>query len=306
MLSDGTCNVSLTHQSLDQTARASSVGDAHRSRPSGVRNQQGLAAHGRGGLKKRAQLRVGTINIGTMTGKSRELANDFKTRHIDIACIQGTKWKGAKAREIGEGFKLFYNGERQTQNGIGILVSDQLRDSVVEVNQISDWLMSIKLDSEVALRVASCYAPQTKCSDGEKDKFWNSLDAHLQSFEPSDHLAIIGDLNRHVRSTRDGCDEHHSGHGFGNRNNDGSRILDWVEAHDFTVTNTFFKRRPTHLITYDRGVQATQIDYSLFRRRDHKLSVHVTLNSKILWVNKRNIIETSLAEGKIMNTTVNA
>lgn len=38
-----------------------------------------------------------------LTGRTRELADLLKARSIDIACIQETKWKGAKARDIAKG-----------------------------------------------------------------------------------------------------------------------------------------------------------------------------------------------------------
>uniref|UniRef100_A0A915JIE1 Uncharacterized protein n=1 Tax=Romanomermis culicivorax TaxID=13658 RepID=A0A915JIE1_ROMCU len=82
-----------------------------------------------------------------------------------------------------------------------------------------------------------------------------------------------GDLNRHVGSTRDGNDWHHGGHGFQTHKNYGSHILDCVEA----VTNTFFKKRPTHLITYNSGGRATQIDYCLVQWLDHKLLVNANV-----------------------------
>ena len=39
----------------------------------------------------------------------------------DIMCVQETKWKGCKAREIGNGFKLFYTGSDGKRNGVGII-----------------------------------------------------------------------------------------------------------------------------------------------------------------------------------------
>ena len=70
-------------------------------------SQQGLPQNRRLGIKKqvegRRRMRFLTVNIGTMTGKSRELANMLKRRRVSIACVQETKWKGSKANEIGEG-----------------------------------------------------------------------------------------------------------------------------------------------------------------------------------------------------------
>ena len=42
--------------------------------------------------------RVGALNIGTMTGRERELADRIEQRDVDILCLQETKWKGSKAR----------------------------------------------------------------------------------------------------------------------------------------------------------------------------------------------------------------
>ena len=55
-------------------------------------------------------IRVGTLNIVTMTGRGRELADMMERRNVDILCLQETKWKGSKARNIGSGCKIFYNG----------------------------------------------------------------------------------------------------------------------------------------------------------------------------------------------------
>ena len=52
-------------------------------------------------------IRVGTLNIATMTGRESELADMMERRNVDILCLQETKWKGSKARNIGGGCKIF-------------------------------------------------------------------------------------------------------------------------------------------------------------------------------------------------------
>ena len=61
---------------------------------------EGLPQKWRLRTKKLARIRVRflTVNIGTMTGKSREVAEMLKRRRVEIACVQETKWKGNKAR----------------------------------------------------------------------------------------------------------------------------------------------------------------------------------------------------------------
>ena len=56
--------------------------------------------------------------------KGRELADTMEKRNVDILCLQETKWKGSKARNIECGCKLFYNeadGRKKwdTNNGDG-------------------------------------------------------------------------------------------------------------------------------------------------------------------------------------------
>jgi hypothetical protein len=246
--------------------------DARCPRLSGAGSVQGLPISRRGGLKKLVKLRLGTVNVGTMTGRSREVADTLRGRRIDIACVQETKWKGSKAKFIGDGFKLFYSGLNSTRNGVGIIVSATLQKSIVEVSRISDRLMSLKIDAgALVLRVISCYAPQTGCSDIEKDAFWESLDAHLRSIDHEEHIVLGGDLNGHVGLDRDGYERVHGGNGLGDRNINGVRVLDCAEAHDLAIANTFFKKRHSHKVTYISGAHETQIDYWLIRRSDLKL-----------------------------------
>jgi hypothetical protein len=80
-----------------------------------VRNEQGLTGQGQTRLKKSVQerverdLRIGTLNIGTLTGKGREMVDMLERRKLDILCVQETKWKWNKSKEGGH--KLLYSGE---------------------------------------------------------------------------------------------------------------------------------------------------------------------------------------------------
>lgn len=71
----------------------------------------------------------------------------LKCRRINIACVQEMKWKGSKLRDIGEGYKRYFNGTTSNRNGIGVIVSEKFQDYVTEVSCVSDRLMSIKIDT---------------------------------------------------------------------------------------------------------------------------------------------------------------
>uniref|UniRef100_A0A7I4Z257 SH3 domain-containing protein n=1 Tax=Haemonchus contortus TaxID=6289 RepID=A0A7I4Z257_HAECO len=83
-----------------------------------------------------------------------------------------TRWKGAKAREIGEGVKLFYNGEDTKRNGVAVAVADSLKDSVSAVIRISSRIMALRIDTKKGYwTIISVYAPQAGCPVYEKDEF---------------------------------------------------------------------------------------------------------------------------------------
>ena len=99
----------------------------------------------------KVELKVGTLNVGTMTGMGRELADMLERRKVDILCVQETRWKGSKARNIGGSYKLFHHGVSGQKNGVGIILKERFINSVLEVSRVSDRAMCMKLEIKGAL-----------------------------------------------------------------------------------------------------------------------------------------------------------
>lgn len=72
----------------------------------------------------RIEVRVGILNVATMTGKGRELVCLMEKRRVDILCVQEAKWKGSKARNIGSGFKFFNCSADGKRNGVGVILKE--------------------------------------------------------------------------------------------------------------------------------------------------------------------------------------
>ena len=117
------------------------------------------------------------MNLGKMTGKSREVANMMKRRRVSVACVQETKRKGAKAKEIGEGYKMYYFGTSNNRNGVAVILEREWHDKILKVNRIADRIINVKLAyGNSILNVISAYAPQVGCPHEEKSQFyeiWN-------------------------------------------------------------------------------------------------------------------------------------
>jgi hypothetical protein len=82
----------------------------------------------------------------------------------------------------------------------------------------------------------------------------------------SEKLFIGGDLNGHVGSIRVCFDGVHGGFRYGSRNQEGEGILNFTLVYDLIVTNTLFRKRVSHLVTFSNGQHCNQIDFILTRR----------------------------------------
>ena len=214
-------------------------------------------------------------NIGTMTGKSRELVEVMMRRRVAVACVQEVRWKGEQAREVGEGYKIFYVGEQSGRNGVGVIVSSSLVDNVVEVKRCSSRLMKVKLVWEsTVVNVVCAYAPQVGLSDEEKEEFWATFDTLISEINGREKLVVGGDFNGHVGRENVGFKEVHGGFGFGSRNKEGETLLEEAVAHGLIVLNTMFKKREGHLVTYESGGRRSQIDYIMTRMQDKRTCIN--------------------------------
>ena len=88
--------------------------------------------------------------------------------NVDVLCLRETKWKGTKARNIGGGCKLVYNGADGRRNETGIVVKEDLAESFLETKRVSDTLVAMKLDVKGSiLNIISTYATEVGL-EGEK------------------------------------------------------------------------------------------------------------------------------------------
>ena len=267
-------------------ARAFPISDAQQHRRNAVTNERRLPYQERIRLKKIAQrgkrrekmeedrsFVIATLNVGTMTGRGREVVDTMERRKTDVLCVQETGWKGQKARELGEGYKLYYMGVDTRRNGVGIVLSPERKERVIQVSRESDRLIWLKIDVGVAtvatVNVVCVYAPQVGCTDEEKDEFWDHLCEVTRRIPNEEVLWIAGDLNGHIggKNLEEGVIERY---GVGTRNEGGDRVVDFATARRMAVVNTYFQKRLTRRVTYTSGGQHTQVDYIMCRRKDLK------------------------------------
>lgn len=201
-------------------ARAFPTSDAQGHRRTLVRNGRRLPYQERIRLRKIAQrrrervedvkatIRIAALNVGSMTGRGQEIVDLMERRRINIMCVQETKWKGCKAKEIGNGFKLFYNGSDGKRNGVGIILNDDIKKGVFTVKRRSDRIIWKRVDLEGEIvNIMSAYAPQMGCDEEEKTQFREDLEEDLREIPESERLWIGGDFNGHCGSNNRGKED---------------------------------------------------------------------------------------------------
>jgi exonuclease III len=116
------------------------------------------------------RLRVGTWNVGSLTGKLREIVDTMIKWHVNIFCVQEIKWKGQKAKEVEDiGFKLWYTGTTINKNGVVIVLNKSLKDGVVDIKQQGERIILVKLlVGDLIFNVISAYAPQIGLNESIK------------------------------------------------------------------------------------------------------------------------------------------
>jgi hypothetical protein len=141
----------------DPGTMISEQGSGHRSlcgalhlRPGVVKNEQESSHFSRRVRRVRKlaepiRIRLGSWNVGSLIGKLRELVDVAIRRRVNILCVQETKWKGQKAKEVeGSGFKLWYTGTISGRNGVDILIDKSLKDRVVDVRRQGDRIILVR------------------------------------------------------------------------------------------------------------------------------------------------------------------
>ena len=158
----------------------------------------------------------------------------MEQRNVGILCLQETKWKGSKVRNIRGECKLFYNRADGRKNGIGIVVREELVESVLEVKRVSDRLKAMKLEVKGSiLNIVSVYAPQISNSMEEKNDFWQDLDGLIESVSKQERI-VLGVIEGNIE------DEEIMGrYSAGTRNKKESMVVDFAKRMDLAVVNTY-------------------------------------------------------------------
>ena len=81
-------------------------------------------------------------------------------------------------------------------------------------------------------------------------------------------VVFAGDMNGHIGSSNVGYGGTHGGFGYGCRNADDSRILEFADGLNLVICNTLFMKQEAKLVTYVAGLVKSTVDYIMVQQED--------------------------------------
>ena len=231
-------------------------------------------------------MKLGTWNVRTMTPgltddlqlvddtrKTAIINRELQRLQFDIVALQETRLLGSgSVRE--RDYTFFWHGKPEDETreyGVGFAIRNSLLGSTTLPSNGSERILTMQLNTTAGLvSLISAYAPTLTSSPDAKDAFYDELSNVISGIPISQALYILGDFNARVGA------DHNSwitclGHfGVGKMNENGQRMLELCCLHNLCITNTFFKTKPQHRVSWrhPRSKHWHQLDLILTRRSD--------------------------------------
>eukprot|EP00745_Piridium_sociabile_P043277 TRINITY_DN8831_c0_g1_i1.p1 TRINITY_DN8831_c0_g1~~TRINITY_DN8831_c0_g1_i1.p1 ORF type:complete len:1016 (+),score=240.62 TRINITY_DN8831_c0_g1_i1:1061-4108(+) len=190
---------------------------------------------------------------------------------MDIVALQETRLSGTgSVRE--RDFSFFWQGkppDETREHGVGFAVRNSLLGSITPPTEGTERILSLKLHSSAGpVSLFSIYAPTLTSSADVKDKFYDDLSTATRSIPANEPLFILGDFNARVGADHNSWPTCLGQFGTGRMNENGQRLLELCCHHGLCVSNTFFKTKPQHRVSWrhPRSKHWHQLDLILTRR----------------------------------------
>ena len=203
-----------------------------------------------------------------MEGKALEVVEMMQRRRLEVLCVQETKWKGDRARQMAGGYNMMHAGGDGRSNGVGVIVSEEISREVVRVERWNGRAIAVWMRVQKQLMcVISVYGPQTGRTEAEKQDFRDEVEKMMGLVEVGTMLCVAGDCNAHAGVAETGDEESIGRYGWGTRNREGQDLVEMVMRNGMVVAGTFFQKRDSHKVTHRSGNHKTELDLLVVRRQ---------------------------------------
>ena len=187
----------------------------------------------------------------------------------------------------------FWSGNDKGQGCEGFLLAEKWIEKVFNVQLFSDRIIFIRLiKGKEVYTFNSVEAPQSGLTEADKQSFYDMLQSVVAKIPSSEIVIPFWDWNGHVGLECNRLEDVHGGHGFGTRNVEGERMLEFALVNDLVVC---FIKRKSHLVTLNSGTNRTHIDFILYQKSFRKAVKDVKVIPDEKCVQQHNLVVCDLS-----------
>ena len=205
--------------------------------------------------------------------KTAVIDRELSRLNVDIACLQETRL--ADSGTIREaGYTFFWQGrslDEPRQHGVGFAVKNSLIPFIEPPSAGTERILVLRLSTFTGpANIISAYAPTLSSSSEDKDQFYEALDEVISRIPSTEGLYLLGDFNARVGADHEAWPTCLGTHGRGKMNENGQRLLEMCCSRGLCVTNTFFKCKEIHQVSWrhPRSRHWHQLDLVITRRAE--------------------------------------
>ena len=214
-------------------------------------------------LKLGSKTKIATWNVRSMSAEKN---------NISILGIVEHRWGGQGHFSTIEGGKTKYSWkEKSGLSGVAIYLRGELTNALMAYHPISDRILRVCLKGTAQnITIIHVHAPTSALPEEERENFYNILQTEIDNTDESDQLLVMGDFNSKVGSIVDSKEKGVVGNsGLGERNDCGTRLVEFAMENEMAITNTMFMNHKRRLYTWTSpdGDTKDQIDYILVNSR---------------------------------------
>ena len=243
--------------------------------PSTVKSQLGRKHH---------QMTIAQWNVRTLLDRETTnrperrtvlVAMELAKYTIDIAVLSETRFHASGSLNDLEYTSYWSgkpNGERREAGG-GFAIKRGIVTMLTEIpHLVSDRIMTMRipLTKDRNATIVSTYAPTMTNPERNNKTFYSQQKGTLRNIPSTDKLLLIGYFYTRIGRENDKWPSALGKYGIGKCNSIGELLLTVCTEFDLIVTNTMFKQKDAHKITWThpRSRHGHMIDFIITRCRD--------------------------------------
>ncbi|XP_068083881.1 craniofacial development protein 2-like [Anabrus simplex] len=186
---------------------------------------------------------------------------------LDVVGISEVRWQEEQGFWSGD-YRIINTKSNRGNAGIGLIMNRKIGQRVSYYDQHSERIIVVKIDTKpVPTTIVQVYMPTSSANDDEIERIYKEIQDLIQYVKNDENLIVMGNWNAVVGQGRESNTV--GEFGLRQRNERGSRLVEFCINHNLVVANTCFKhhKRWLYLWTRPGDTERYQVDFIMIRQR---------------------------------------